>query len=66
MTVAMLVVTVVCGAGAGALAVVGAYWLGGRDALRAHARDVLDHELAVILADDADDGEGGIRVEATR
>jgi hypothetical protein len=62
MTTLQLLITLACGAGAGALAAAGAYWLGARNALRAIVREHLERELAQVLEEGLDDDDGGIHV----
>lgn len=65
MTGLQLLITIVCGAGALALSFWGAYWLGGRNAARAIAREEIDETLGGILAElDDDEEDGGVEVLA--
>lgn len=67
MTDLQLLITIACGAGALALGFRGAYWLGGRNAARAIAREEIDETLGGILAEvdgDEDDEDGGVGVLA--
>lgn len=63
MTFAQLVVTVFCGIGGLGLTFAGVYWMGMREAYRQVSRDLMDIELANILAQ-ADEGDEGAEVLA--
>lgn len=65
MTVVEILITIVCGLGALAIAFRGTYWLGGRNAARAIAREEIEETLGGILAElDDDDEDGGVEVLA--
>jgi hypothetical protein len=61
-TAAQQAVVAVCLLNVSVLAVWGAYWLGGRNAMRTFVSAQLDHAIDAMTAVDEDDGDEGIRV----